>query len=461
MEENHQQEPADSHLPPSSSESDAAVGRISKDQLTQLESRFQELEHKLLEQEHRTLAVWFNFFQSFRGGHEGKRWPSTKALIQSLLPGRTMVLVTGGTLIGLMTVLLMYQNNLLLARQNQYFQQQIYSQGNTERRRTLVDIKEKLYAGTDESQRLVRERNACVRNATTGCGEPVFLEAKYNYQIRRESVLSYLDIQRNPLEKPKEESLPTLSSSTWTLWLSFLNSEDGNEEDLIKRDKAVGACARPDTNLSAPIDLSGALLQGVDLSHLCFQFVSFVGADFRRAKLRKANMMRADIGLANLRGANLEFANLDSATLAEADLREASLDGAELKNAVMLMANLKDASLRDANLKRAYMVDVNLEGADLTDAHLQGADLMKAYMRDVDLDGANLEQADLSNADLSESYLGNANLEGANLNGANLLEVHSLFCDQLMKAENWDSAFIDIECVEPSDQLPPKQYTSD
>lgn len=92
------------------------------------EARFQALEHRLLEQEHRTFSIWLNFFQSFRRGHEGQRWPAFKAVLYSLMPGRVTTIVLWGTLIGVITILLMHQNNLLLARQNRYFQEQIYLQ---------------------------------------------------------------------------------------------------------------------------------------------------------------------------------------------------------------------------------------------------------------------------------------------------------------------------------------------
>ncbi len=101
---------------------------------------------------------------------------------------------------------------------------------------------------------------------------------------------------------------------------------------------------------AAGIDLSGVILQGMELW----------GRDFSDAILW---------------GADLSYANLAGSDFTGADLTDTDLTGANLTGAILTECNLTGAKLNGANLAKA-----NLKKADLTTADLSKAILNKAMI---------------------------------------------------------------------------------
>jgi hypothetical protein len=132
-----------------------------------------------------------------------------------------------------------------------------------------------------------------------------------------------------------------------------------------------------------PVDLSGALLDGINLQGASLWMANLEGAECWKINLTEANLEKA-----NLRGAQLEGADLKDVNLREAFLRDASLDGAKLWRVNLQGADLSGASLRgaqltDVNLEHSILVKANLEEAVLADCTVYGASVW-----DVRLDGA-------------------------------------------------------------------------
>ena len=127
-------------------------------------------------------------------------------------------------------------------------------------------------------------------------------------------------------------------------------------------------------------DLTGAVLNDVDL---------------RRANLRNVDLRDAYLTGANLRGANLISASLREAILNDVDLSEANLTRARLYGTYLIRANLRGANLMHASLRRADLTNVDLTNANLTDADLSGANLTNADLTDADLTNVNMEGATL------------------------------------------------------------------
>ena len=164
-----------------------------------------------------------------------------------------------------------------------------------------------------------------------------------------------------------------------------------------------------------PVDLSGARLNGLDLSGL-----DFTGATLQGARLNKTN---------------LTGATLDNATLDQAWALEAKLDGASLKDASLFQVQLVGCSLREADLSGA-LAPANFTKCDLTGASFAGADLgadtknqsmglmrgdlTKVTAQGADFTGANMLRTVLEFADLRGARFDNANLATAMLAGANL-----------------------------------------
>jgi uncharacterized protein YjbI with pentapeptide repeats len=105
---------------------------------------------------------------------------------------------------------------------------------------------------------------------------------------------------------------------------------------------------------SSPADLSGASLRDADLSSAWLDGVDLSGAD-----LASAGLYHTDLNGAILSGAILN----------EAELKGADLSGADLRSALLGEANLRNASLSKAILSKAILSDASLFRADLSDAY--------------------------------------------------------------------------------------------
>ena len=305
----------------------------------------QQLKGELIAQEHRFFPTWWNFFCSvFKKDQRRYAWDASKAVLQRFVPGATAAILIGGGLAGTLTVILMHQGNQLTARQNEYLQQQILIQAESDRRDQLVNIMEKLYEPTEASRDAVRTFEALPTKEQRGKEAPK-LEPQYNSQTRTQSVLAYLNIQHRPLKEVEPATLSTIPQVSRTLWDALTDFTTGTQDQETEE---VWPCSHLTYEILSSVDLHEALLSEVYLLSVCLQ-----EADLWRADLRRADLRGADLKRANLRGANLRGTNLQ-----EADLREADLRGTNLQGANLWGADLQGADIREANLKRA-----NLEGA--------------------------------------------------------------------------------------------------
>jgi len=132
------------------------------------------------------------------------------------------------------------------------------------------------------------------------------------------------------------------------------------------------------------------------------------GLHFDRMKLRGADLRRAAPGseaTLNLVEAHLSYKDLSGATLEGQNLTRAHLHDADLKDADFTGARLVCASVDEACLQGAVLTDADLTGTDLQKSDLTGADLSRARLRGALLCGADLRGAILTEADLHEARL--------------------------------------------------------
>lgn len=124
-------------------------------------------------------------------------------------------------------------------------------------------------------------------------------------------------------------------------------------------------------------DLSGANLEGLDLSEALLSHAEFVNSDLIEANLSRATLVEANFRGANLVRANLTEASLWGAILSSSVNRETNMSGAVLSGATLCTAdlsgtNLSEAVLSGADLSRAVLVGTNLTNADLTGCRIYG-----------------------------------------------------------------------------------------
>lgn len=138
-------------------------------------------------------------------------------------------------------------------------------------------------------------------------------------------------------------------------------------------------------NPEAEIDLSGAKLDGAELSSMDLH-----GADFSNASAKGAAFANS-----NLRKVSFVFADLDRTVFLFSDLRGVDMRGAKLRN----------ASLEDANLRKANLSHTDLQGAVMAHADCKGIDLRSANLTGVNLTGADLESARVSSVTYDQNIL--------------------------------------------------------
>ena len=155
-----------------------------------------------------------------------------------------------------------------------------------------------------------------------------------------------------------------------------------NQEQLaiLKQGVEVWNKWREENN-TIKVDLSGAVLSGVDLG----------GVDFRDTRLT-----RVDFRGANLQGARLSMANLSRATLIGASLNRANLKETRLTEAIITDADLRDADLSGAYLHQTVLATINLTGAYLYKAYFSEAYLNKSRFTNAALAYTTLGSTDLS-----------------------------------------------------------------
>jgi Pentapeptide repeats (8 copies) len=103
----------------------------------------------------------------------------------------------------------------------------------------------------------------------------------------------------------------------------------------------------------------------------------------------------------DLRGAVLRRVNLSHLPLKGSNLSKAHLEEADLS-----FANLEGVELGYTHLEYAELLGVHLEGAFLNLAHLENANLNSAYLQYANLNSAQLQGTDLSFVDLKKPPFG-------------------------------------------------------
>ena len=251
-----------------------------------------------------------------------------------------------GLVIAALPLILLWQQNGLIARQNAYFQEQnnsIQEQNQTireqveqqasdariARRAQLLDI---IYGEECVRPEEVRRRLADGSGEEPGGG----------------------DGDENPTKSRCWPKAPIRARAEAAV--AFLEIERGNGVE------------RPNLQMT---HLTDAHLREADLSGTDLFEANLSGADLSGAELRAANLSGADLFEADLSEANFSWANLS-----RADLRWANLSGADLRDAILFEANLSRANLRRADFRWTNLREAILSGADLHTAFLGTAEIL-------------------------------------------------------------------------------------
>ena len=198
------------------------------------------------------------------------------------------------------------------------------------------------------------------------------------------------------------------------------------------------------------INLSGSVLERVDLRQVIFKNANLNGIKLVKVDLRGADLSNSSLIDANLAFSNLSEANLSQANLLRANLSQAKLGSVILQKAELMKSNLSEADLSLANLNGANLVLANLRKANLVKANLRDSNLAAANLSEAILEGADLSAADMRSAELHLTNLSNANLSSTNLTAAKLILIE--FAGTNLNGANFRNAIVEnIGSIESAD----------
>jgi uncharacterized protein YjbI with pentapeptide repeats len=202
----------------------------------------------------------------------------------------------------------------------------------------------------------------------------------------------------------------------------------------------------------AGIDITGAILVGVDFTNLDMSGANLTGVDF---------------SYASLTGANLENAALNAAKLVDADAAYATLscarfyydagDGTDLNAAICTKTPATTipnvgADLRSVNWANAQLDHATLDQALLNQANLSGANLSGATLRQASLEAtgslnaATIAGTSLTNAVFDEAALDSVIFASSNLTGASFVATtlaHTSFAGSIMPDVDFSQATLE------------------
>jgi hypothetical protein len=150
-------------------------------------------------------------------------------------------------------------------------------------------------------------------------------------------------------------------------------------------------------------NLTGANLDGVDLSHKDLTGTILSGVDLSHKDLTGTILAQSNLAGANLSGVDLNHKDLTRAILYRVDLSHKDLTGT-----MLTYANLTGA---------------NLDGVDLSHKDLTGTILSGVDLRNTDLTGTILAQSNLAKANLSGVDLSHKDLTGTIIKDAKKIEI--------------------------------------
>lgn len=145
------------------------------------------------------------------------------------------------------------------------------------------------------------------------------------------------------------------------------------------------------------VDLSGAVLNGLNFDYACFDGSNLAFAELEGTSLRRARFWHTHVEGANLRGANLgaasmighwEGADFSGANLMHAHAQYCAFDGAQF-----LAADLTQCNFKEAKVRGAYFQGTTLGAACFDYADLSASYFKNVKLAEVALDGATLASA--------------------------------------------------------------------
>ncbi|MCT4580005.1 MAG: pentapeptide repeat-containing protein [Flavobacteriales bacterium] len=344
----------------------------------EIKERIVNVEARLLEQEHRLLPVWLNFFRRNRYGKNDKRRSSTlKALLWSFVPKPTPTVIAI-SLISIVTMILAYEANIKLENQNTLLLIQNELQESQRRASLNIEISSIMQQINNdrEAERLISLKDS-IHTKRGHKRAPYLLSditAARITSISR-SLRPYRVLKTDRMDLSKFSSLSDFFDNK----LKYVKTRSLRVSDFLETD--IRSPEREQL-------LVALITMRISFSNIGkrsnFDYSNIQGFDISRSDLQSINLNHS-----NLSDCAISYTFFDYANIKNTDLSgvygtapvfvQADLEGSSFKNSVLNNINFKNAHLKNVDFTNADLMLSNfenstLDGADFTGANLTGAD---------------------------------------------------------------------------------------
>ncbi len=344
-----------------------------------------ELEAQILEQEHRIISTFINFFGRSKWPKGDKRRKATITSLLWMFVPRITPTVAGLGAAGLLTIILAYEANIklenqntLITVQNELAEAQRRSSLNIELSEIMNEINRELSNNKEIPKSLKPEGfkrgHKLGKFGLSNVTSSRIVSISHSFKPYRSLVDTNDSIDNSSVEEIKN----LFESDAHNFFTSKYNVDDFLSENYLSPERGQLLIAL--TKIKIKLDGVGGLGQ---LSN------------FHYSDLRSANLRKSDIRFAKLDFSDLGNTNLDYVVFDEASMEDVSFVGAigthtRFVNTDLFRASFDKSTLPSANLEGAFLVDASFYYADLISANLSGANVEGANFEGVNLEGANL-----------------------------------------------------------------------
>lgn len=374
--------------------------------IDELKDAIIQLEAKLVEQEHRLIPTWYNFFS------KRAKWKSSDpndprikaawiAALFRLFPSSTVLAIGAGVIGGLFTFAvlvwqgyLVMQQNQIMRKQNNYFQTQIYQDREKSWRERRTELISKLYSATTASKEAIESWN--------GVGIKPLLIPSESARERSEAVKELLSLYKSPPSPPVLIS-SKMDCNIFTRTISYLLPLDCEDNQTLA-DTLTKNRLNFNKSTIPKLNLSKSLLQGTDLSNLTFD---------GRIDLRGANMSRANLDGIQFKDIDLSKANFSWSSLKKSSLEKVTLSNSNLAHANMSFSTIKDSKFLDSTFTLASLYGTKVDNTIFSDLKMLGVDFMQLKITDSIFKRTHMQLSDFTGTYCSGCFIFQTTFHGA------------------------------------------------
>ncbi|MBK6265643.1 pentapeptide repeat-containing protein [Marivirga sp. S37H4] len=361
-----------------------------------IERKFDDLESKIYEQEHRLFPVWYNFLTRKKfSKQDNRRLAINKALLWSFIPKPTptAVAITG---ISILTIFLAYQANVKLENQN-----------------TLLLVQNEL----QESQR----------------------RASLNIEIS--SIMQQINNERESsrLNSLKDENHQKKGHKVAPYTLSDITAA---------RIASISRSLRPYRILKTDrVDSSANYIQEIfNWNWFNFNVKRIRVNDFLEENIRSPEREQLLVALLTMRisfsniglNSNFDYSRLENFDFSRSDLRTIRMSNSSLEGTHLSYTIFDEGVLRNTNFKEVYGTTLSFIGTDLTGSNFENTSINNTDFTNADLNMVNFSGANLIQCNFTSATLSSVNFSYANLSGIDFNKI-----ENILKATDFKNALIE------------------